>query len=99
MDGVKILEIKMIGAGIVFIAFALIVIVGYALGVNNMVKGCCELYLLISFQKTSLPMFDKAVLAEFRMVIKDELFSDSSPRLNHIVYQCRMVHPCGMQIP
>lgn len=32
MDGVKILEIKMIGAGIVFIAFALIVIVGYALG-------------------------------------------------------------------
>ena len=32
MHGVKILEIKMIGAGIVFIAFALIVIVGYALG-------------------------------------------------------------------
>lgn len=32
MDGVKILEIKLIGAGIVFIAFALIVIVGYALG-------------------------------------------------------------------
>ena len=31
MDSVKILEIKMIGAGIVFIAFPLIVIVGYAL--------------------------------------------------------------------
>lgn len=32
MDGFKIMEIKLIGAGIVFIAFALIVIVGYALG-------------------------------------------------------------------
>jgi len=32
MDDIKILEIKLIGAGIVFIAFALIVIVGYALG-------------------------------------------------------------------
>ena len=32
MDDISILEIKLIGAGIVFIAFALIVIVGYALG-------------------------------------------------------------------
>lgn len=32
MDGFNILEIKLIGAGIVFVAFALIVIVGYVLG-------------------------------------------------------------------
>lgn len=32
MDEIKILEIKLIGAGIVFIAFALIVIIGYVLG-------------------------------------------------------------------
>ena len=32
MDEIKILEIKLIGAGIVFIAFALIVIIGYSLG-------------------------------------------------------------------
>lgn len=32
MDDINILEIKLIGAGIVFVAFALIVIVGYALG-------------------------------------------------------------------
>lgn len=32
MNEVHILDIKLIGAGIVFIAFALIVIIGYALG-------------------------------------------------------------------
>lgn len=32
MNGVHILEIKLIGAGIVFIAFALIVVLGFALG-------------------------------------------------------------------
>jgi len=32
MDDFSSLEIKMIGAGIVFIAFALIVIAGYAVG-------------------------------------------------------------------
>ena len=32
MDQIKILEIKLIGAGIVFIAFALIVVVSYTLG-------------------------------------------------------------------
>jgi len=32
MNEVHILDIKLIGAGIVFIAFALIVVIGYALG-------------------------------------------------------------------
>ena len=32
MNEVHILDIKLIGAGIVFIAFALIVVLGYALG-------------------------------------------------------------------
>lgn len=32
MNGVHILEMKLVGAGIVFVAFALIVVLGYALG-------------------------------------------------------------------
>ena len=32
MNGVPILELKLVGAGIVFVAFALIVILGFALG-------------------------------------------------------------------
>lgn len=32
MSGLHILELKLVGAGIVFIAFALIVVLGFALG-------------------------------------------------------------------
>lgn len=50
MDQIKILEIKLIGAGIVFIALALIVIAGYSLGpyLNSSSPGSGDLLITAS---------------------------------------------------
>jgi hypothetical protein len=50
MDQIKILEIKLIGAGIIFIALALIVITGYGLGpyLNSSSPGSGDLLIIAS---------------------------------------------------
>lgn len=65
MDGVKILEIKMIGAGIVFVAFVLITIVGYALGPYLTIVSLNDGKLLIFASHVSLAIM---IVAAFSIV-------------------------------